>query len=344
MSYFCPGNITTKLGDMQLSKSASGTADVILFFDDLFDSFNGRKGQGLTSLICATSTHVKFWQDAIQRLRRMEYVDKESHKSIRRNNPKCLKNWIWTVQGSMQLWKALENCGFSSLNMKHFNQDIVENFFNEVRDHGHRNNNPSPHQFNASFKTLLCRNLTSKKSLSSNCEENEEGTSLALSNVFRAGEINSLNEEDRNIEYCDPAIPDTKSTIIKLDSQKILSNIIKNTAALECPECAECLEGNRVLDEIKQKVELAEERFPHFCHVRKIKEKLIKIFSTEQYLINSIHCPALQEHLNEEIARHFITAWCKIVNNILSGTIEVQEETNFIFNSARRVSIRFHKK
>lgn len=174
----------------------------------------------------------------------------------------------------------------------------MENFFSEIRDYGHRNNNPSAYQFGASFKTLLCRNLTSKKSLSSNCEENEEGISLALSNMFRAAEVVSFNEEkNTNVEYYDSAIPETRNTILKLDTQKIIKNIKRNIAVAQCPECAEYLDGDRVLEEIEQKIEFAEKRFPYICYVRKVKEKLRQIFDAEQKLANNMNCLTLQRAL-----------------------------------------------
>lgn len=51
MSHLIAGVINTKKGEMRLSNSATATSNVLLFFDDLFDSFNGKKDQGLTSII-----------------------------------------------------------------------------------------------------------------------------------------------------------------------------------------------------------------------------------------------------------------------------------------------------
>lgn len=237
-----------------------------------------------------------------------------------------------------------QKCGLPALNLKHINQDIVENCFSQIRNFGHRNNNPSPHQFSASFKTLMCTNLTSKKSLSSNCEENEQGTSLGLLKMFYAGELASLNEEDNtDVEYSEAAIPQTTDIKIYVDAQKILRNITRNTAAMECPKCTEYLKGDRVLEDIKKKVELAEIRFPYFCYERKVKKNLVEMFHESKSIMNTIHCPTLQQALDEEIAREFIMTWCIIINNILNGKIEVQEE-NFMFQEARKMNNKFKKK
>jgi len=195
--FYIAGVIETRNGTMQLPESAAATAKIILFFDELFDSF-GKKGQGLSSIINSTSDHIQFWQKALHILREMEFVEKRTHKPLKKNAPKCLKNWIWTIQGARSLWKVLRLYKFSSLNLRYINQDPLENFFSQVRDIGHRNNNPTPYQFSASFKTLLTANITSKHSLSSNCQQNEDGTSLALLNMFRASQITT---EENDIIY-----------------------------------------------------------------------------------------------------------------------------------------------
>lgn len=51
------GVMNTKKGVMKLSQNALATSNTILFFDELFDSLNGKKEQGLTSIISNISTY-----------------------------------------------------------------------------------------------------------------------------------------------------------------------------------------------------------------------------------------------------------------------------------------------
>lgn len=338
--------MNTKKGEIRLSQNADGTAEIILFFDELFDSFNGKKGQGLSSIINTNSNHIAFWQEAINKLRRMQYVEKESHNLIRRNSPKCLRNWIWTIQGATHLWNILSENGFSSLNLKYLNQDIVENGFGQIRDYGHRNNNPSPYQFCGLFKSFATTNLTSKHSMSSNCEENKEGTSLALLKMFRADEIAAENEEkDTDIECAESAIPEIEIINIYVDAHKILTTIGKHTIAMECAECTRLINSDCILENIKQALQIAELRFGNFCHEIKVKEKLMQILQMEAFSTNVMHCPNLQHILLNETAQQFIAAWCIFVNKILNGTItEECDSSNFIYNEAKRMAMRYKKK
>lgn len=156
----------------------------------------------------------------------MEFVDKESHTSLRKNAPKCLNNWIWTIMEL--LWNMLCNIGFSHFNLKYINQDCIENFFGQIRDNGHRNINPTPYQFNGSFKTLIITNLTSRHSVSSNCEENENGPSQALLNILRVSDIVTSEEEkeEKEIECTEAAILETNTKHLFIDVQKIIKKIM----------------------------------------------------------------------------------------------------------------------
>lgn len=128
------GIVNTKKGEMRLPQEAIKTSESILFFYELFDSFNGKKNQGLSSIISTASNHLIFWQEACNKLQRMEFVDKESHTSLWKNAPKCLNNWIWTIKGAKLLWNMLCNIGFSHFNLKYINQDCIKNFFGQIRD------------------------------------------------------------------------------------------------------------------------------------------------------------------------------------------------------------------
>jgi len=37
---------------------------MLFFLNYLFDSFNGKQGQGLNSIITMNSGHIQFWQEA----------------------------------------------------------------------------------------------------------------------------------------------------------------------------------------------------------------------------------------------------------------------------------------
>lgn len=179
----------TSKGSITLPECTLATSDCVMFFDQLFDSFNGRKEKKRNSVISDKTDHVFFWQETLRRLHSMEFVERTSHEPICRNAPKCIKNWVWTIRGALRLWQKVKRRNFASFNLRHINQDPLENFFSKIRDIGHRNNNPTPSDFAAAFKSLLIGNITSKHSPSSNCEE--AGSSMSLLNMFHASKATS---------------------------------------------------------------------------------------------------------------------------------------------------------
>ncbi|XP_018402568.1 PREDICTED: uncharacterized protein LOC108779617 isoform X2 [Cyphomyrmex costatus] len=77
-----PSFVNTLLGKMYLPPSAAMTGNIILFFDKLFDSFNQKKNKEFNSIINLSSNHISFWQNAVNRISKMDFVDNESHKYV----------------------------------------------------------------------------------------------------------------------------------------------------------------------------------------------------------------------------------------------------------------------
>lgn len=328
---------------MRLPLSAETTIEIILFCDALFDSFNGKEGKEYSSIITPSSKHIVFWETAVNKLRKMDFVESVTHKRIRRNT-KCLERWIWIIQSAQLLWNTLHKSGFSSLNLRFINQDPVENCFSQIRDHGHRNNNPLPYQFCASFKTLITTNFTSKHSISSNCKEEYEGKSLSLAEVLKTAENIDVSEEHNEETDCaESSIPSPKLSSVFVAVKNII-HIVTNKIANTCTECVQSLENEDTLRTIRHALDIAELKFINICHELQIKQKLKSILYLEAFSTLSTHCVIQLEYLIDETAKQFIIEWCKFVNKILTGTLQDDDYTqNYMYNEIKRMSLKFKK-
>ncbi|KYN12733.1 hypothetical protein ALC57_15092 [Trachymyrmex cornetzi] len=313
------GIVQTSNASMALSKNSAATKEALYFFDDLFDSFNGNSKQGLSSIITQNSGHLKFWQEALHKLNKMEFVEKKSYKSLKRNKPKCLINWRRTIKGVMCLWKMLQTCGFTSLDLKYCNQDHVENFFSGIRRHGHQNNNPTPYLFNTAFKALLTCNITSKHSLSANCKEDEESF-LPLLSIMRTEEIECAEENETVVECETTAISDISDVAnsLYIDTNKIVNNVKKKMKNLiNCAQCNAILEDEETIQILECVIEFAEEH-SYFFHETNVKQKFIKTISQETLFTVNFHCTDVQNIVLDTLAHYFILEWCNIINKILN--------------------------
>ncbi|KAI4470999.1 hypothetical protein MML48_1g04187 [Holotrichia oblita] len=87
-----------------LPKSASDTADFLLFGDKIFDSVNGSRvkplaGKTLRCAITAESEHIEFWNQATRVLDSITF-DNKGNDFI----PPTISNWKTTIRGLKYIW------------------------------------------------------------------------------------------------------------------------------------------------------------------------------------------------------------------------------------------------
>lgn len=97
--------------------------------NDLFDSVNGQNlpdDPPLRRLITDTSSHHDFWDEALQKLRYMKFVDRKTGKKS--YVVKTIQNWEITILSFKALWNNLKSDGFTKLKGRSINQDRLKTF------------------------------------------------------------------------------------------------------------------------------------------------------------------------------------------------------------------------
>lgn len=117
------------------------TSEMLLFFNDLFDSVNGQASK----------------VDAKKQLTYMRFVSLKERERMSLS----LQNYKVTIQSFEKLYRVLKTYNVRTLKTRHINLDVIEHFFGKIRSCNYRNINSSPHQFSNTYKTLLLNNLTS---------------------------------------------------------------------------------------------------------------------------------------------------------------------------------------
>ena len=92
-----PCILAQKINDVD----ARGTANLCLFFDQLFDSVNGSynkiiDGKKYRTAITMKSSHFNLWEKSLPVLHSMSFIDSKSQKCQR---PPTVKNWEKTIRG-----------------------------------------------------------------------------------------------------------------------------------------------------------------------------------------------------------------------------------------------------
>lgn len=170
-----------------VSPTLKNTAEIVAFFDDLFDSVNGAstysaksKGKPLRRAVTETSPHHRFWEEAIQKLKELRFVDKNGKET----SVPSLKNWVTTLESYQRLWQFYKSKNVKIMRPRYYNSDPIENFFGQVRAYNFRNNNPNCHTFKSTFRSLLITRFIKFHSESYNCEEDSGEQLLKLHSLF----------------------------------------------------------------------------------------------------------------------------------------------------------------
>lgn len=118
-----------------MSDTLGNTAEIVSFFDDLFDSVNGasvyskkNKGKPLRHAVTEKSINHAFWKDAVKKLQSKKFIDTKG-KEI---TVPSLTNWIVTLKSVQRLWQFFNTKGVKIIRPRFFNSDPIENFFGQV--------------------------------------------------------------------------------------------------------------------------------------------------------------------------------------------------------------------
>lgn len=210
-----------------LEKEFKDTADLLYFFDQLFDSVNGsfsrvREGKIYRAAVTPTSPHHQLWSNSIPILKNMKFLN--SKRVVH-----SIQSWVKTIENFRSLVRYLFSKGIDSLLLRKFNQDALENFFGAVRTHGCSNVMPTSSAFEGAFKTLLINNMTSSHSVGANCEKDKKSFCLkSLKRFLLTGQSIEVPTE------CEDVIENEHLVIDILNTDDLL----KSNTLMHLEKCA----------------------------------------------------------------------------------------------------------
>lgn len=311
-------------------KKGRDTAEIILFFDRLFDSVNGhtlKPEKSLRIAISHNSPHFPFWERAVKRLQRMRFVDRKDKNQLKDSN--ILKNWISTIRGLRKLWIILKTYEFKCLKPRILNLDVLRHFFGQIKSFGIRNNNPTCAEFESSFKTLLMNNLTSPRTVK-NSENKIDGSLLFTLKEFICKIENRCNDSStEDLQTLDLERPLDVTNCSNI-CNSIATKILNNSCIKGCNTCknlltdvtkSELVSNNNLIETFKSSDDILTPRMSNVCYMHHTALML----ETELYMQMNLcwlNCPQhnilLKKFLVTYIVTFYIYKWCNNINNILT--------------------------
>lgn len=206
----------------EVSPTLRNTAEVVSFFDDLFDSVNGTsmyskssKGKPLRHAVTEKSPHHEFWKEAINKLENIKFVDDRD----REPSVPSLRNWVTTLKSYQRVWQYLKDKNIKVMRPRYLNSDPIENFFGQVRAYNFRNNNPDCQTFKSTFRSLLITRFIKFHSEGYNCEEDSGEQLLKLKALF-----DTKKRYDQTGSHISTDSPDSSDLRNRLEDDNILSS------------------------------------------------------------------------------------------------------------------------
>ncbi|CAK1588706.1 unnamed protein product [Parnassius mnemosyne] len=354
-----------------LPTESKDTADLLIFMDNIFDSVNGsnlknKYAKPLLGPVTPNSVHHKTWVEAIQMFEKMSFITASGKKET----VPTVANWVWTLKGIQMLLKKLKDKhNISSVWLRHLNQDPLENFFSAVRSHGCRNNNPTCDQFESAFATLLINNLSSVHTQGKNCEndlcnalysfvlnENTKATatSINIQNIL------DINLESVEMKKNDPRVFAPLQYVSGYFLKKAKSKFFKNCSICNTDFCSDeqieyikyreyagrrwlCSPSNKLIELISNLQDIINHIVKENLEALNLKE-ILKTAIVTLIDLDVIQCAfhrnKIIEYLLNTVIRFMTYNYCKVINRILSGRHDVEDEEDKVQIKAKK----YHKK
>lgn len=238
----------SKCGRYQMGVKGEDTGYLCLFLDQVFDSVNGtvsketNDNESIYKKPIPTKgdcPHEELWNSAIRVFESMRYVKSRKNDY---EKPPVLINWVKTLKSFKVLREKMAEYGFETFSGRLFNQDPLENFFSQIKQHGARNIKPNCIAFSSYFKTLLLNSLADNNlelSNSSNCERDYSSSLLIDIESLMSSGTKNASYRPWNLPNLPPdcfareSIDDETITFF----QKIISEKLLNIIDLDCVCC-----------------------------------------------------------------------------------------------------------
>lgn len=343
-----------------MSSTLRNTAEVISFLDNLFDSVNGSAlsgspGKDLRKAVTHSSNHHKFWIECKEKFKDFKFLNANNTKKT----VPSIKNWIQTLNSFQSLWQFFSENNYPIMRPRYFNSDAIENFFGQVRAYNYRSNNPTCHQFETTFKSLLMTGFIKWHQNSFNCEKDFAKQLVNIKSLFSKINLDNDNCGDQisthNVCVSEElpvisSLDDPRRVRLKIQSRAYTSGwvIRKVMKKIKCSDCKKALtvqqSGNvhnwidcREYNKSRRKlIYPSEQSITNFGQILKRTNECLEQFSSQpnisKTIFNSIiskcnfNIPCIDH--KEYIINSFVKItiklaihnWCNIINKILKGT------------------------
>ncbi|KAF9405327.1 hypothetical protein HW555_013897 [Spodoptera exigua] len=305
-----------------LPKECQETADLLLFFDNVFESVNGsygnskkRAGKPLLGPVTPNSSHKKVWAEAKKIISSMKFCNNE----------------------------------------KTFQPGPPREFFWCIRSHEYKNTSPSCAGFEAAYASLLINNFNNTHSPGSNCEVDKCFNLKSLKNLF-------FKKPEASSYVMEVDFDDRQDPKIKAQLEYVTGYVLRKLKVKKCKDCmrsfySENKENESYLhfrEDFKNKTSLT---YPSISlikcfsniqdivtgiirkdckkkNIRQYMKTILSVVLDYSFIKCKEHKVQLISKIEDLCINLFIFSWCKDTNKLLCGSRKDYDAEDKIQESA----------
>lgn len=330
------------------------TVTFMLMADKFFDLTNGassspseRKKPNRVQ-VSSKSLHHTEWPLMIKALEKWTYIRKSNGT---RHVPPCVKGWIQSIKGIMWIWSQLKS-DVKFLNLRHLNQDALENLFGFIRQCCGSSSDMTTEQFKAALKTCLVTKYSGKIS-GKNCMDDD---SYLLNDMrcLLSGKENDTENCGRNVQQSllrayNPLPDDVDNRLhaIKIQApaficSAIVTDVLGKTSCVECKNALTTMNGDsvhlkytlsashyalkkdckhypslQITNSFLKCQEIFKKVWPKTLHSENVVSETISSFDKEinwSFLSCEVHQSEVKEELLSKMCIWLVERKCKMIN------------------------------
>lgn len=255
-----------------LPAAAVGTSEFIERFDKLFDILNS------SSVISSKIFSRAFKNDEYQKAFLNECKEFFSNVTITDINGrdvttsiKCIKGWHVTIRAFEMLWEKVSAVGFQYVHSRRLNQDALENLFGKIRQQNGNCINPTPIQFQRTFRKLLCLDVLN--SGSENCQGDTDKILLNFADFSSSSAVDVVNVTNVHTVSITDTDYQNLDILEKNFIRYVCGYVIKKS--LKVHECDVCVKYSKSITDLDDST--------FYCHLR--------AYDTSGDTFGSLHMP-----------------------------------------------------
>lgn len=204
-----------------IEESGRDTAEFVKIMNNLFDALNSsnlKDNYEYRRTFSGKQLQITYFNEMFKQFQNLKLIDPKNGKDVT-SKVKFLFGFQVTITSIMQLFEDLKSEGSTFLFTRRLNQDVLENFFGQIRTKNGLATEPTSRQFMSAFQKLYFSNII-KPPKAGNCED-DLGKLLIQTSALSQRNEEAIRNEETEIPVTNDEEPYNNVEVISSDYNQL---------------------------------------------------------------------------------------------------------------------------